>query len=415
MAELSEISRFDAETNFRLDRLWSEFEDPSVEQEFQRHHRIANHAALVRALMFCSVFYVAFAVTDISALGYTRATLVLFLARCCVALTCVVSLRIASLRQVSVTSLRMAASAVEVVGFTAFMAITWLRPTGMTVHCMSMGIMLIVVYNFIPNKLIWALLIALAATAGFVAISAASKALDPSALLTSSMLLVFTNALGYVMARRHNRLIRDQFCQHAMLRNLSVRDYLTGCFNRRYLTDVLFAAELQRTRRYKLKLAVILCDIDHFKQINDTYGHPAGDAVLRTFAAMLLAHTRHQVDSVIRYGGEEFLLLLPQTDLAGAALLAERIRQSLELTTTRAWDGREVRSTASFGVVAVNCAGESDSALVTEESLVGAADAQLYRAKNAGRNRVCASAGPDVWGSSGRDAGQEGNVAFVQR
>jgi diguanylate cyclase (GGDEF)-like protein len=272
-----------------------------------------------------------------------------------------------------------------------------------------------VVYNFIPNKLIWALLIALAATAGFVAISAASKALDPSALLTSSMLLVFTNALGYVMARRHNRLIRDQFCQHAMLRNLSVRDYLTGCFNRRYLTDVLFAAELQRTRRYKLKLAVILCDIDHFKQINDTYGHPAGDAVLRTFAAMLLAHTRHQVDSVIRYGGEEFLLLLPQTDLAGAAMLAERIRQSLELTTTRAWDGREVRSTASFGVVAVNCAGESDSALVTEESLVGAADAQLYRAKNAGRNRVCASAAPDVWGSSGRDAGQEGNVAFVQR
>jgi hypothetical protein len=65
--------------------------------------------------------------------------------------------------------------------------------------------------------------------------------------------------------------------------------------------------------------------------------------------------------------------------------------------------------------VAVNCAGESDSALVTEESLVGAADAQLYRAKNAGRNRVCTSAAPDVWGSSGRDAGQEGNVAFVQR
>jgi diguanylate cyclase (GGDEF)-like protein len=277
-----------------------------------------------------------------------------------------------------------------------------------------MCIMLIVVYNFIPNKLIWALLISLAATGGFVAISAASKTLEPSALLTSSMLLVFTNALGYVMARRHNRLVRDEFCQHAMLRNLSVRDYLTGCFNRRYLTDVLFNAELQRTRRYKLKLAIILCDIDHFKQINDTYGHPAGDAVLRTFAAMLLAHTRQQIDSVIRYGGEEFLLLLPQTDITGAMALAERMRQSFELATTRGWDGREVRSTASFGVVAVNCADELG--LVTEESLVGAADAQLYRAKNAGRNRVCAGAAPAAAGisdSPDRDAGQEGMVALT--
>jgi diguanylate cyclase (GGDEF)-like protein len=361
MAEPTEVPRFDAETNFKLDRLWSEFEDASVEQEFQHHHRIATHTTLVRTLVFSGVFYVAFAFSDIAALGYSRTTFVLFLARCCLALTCVVGLRVASLLQVSVASLRAAASAVEIVGFTAFMMITWLRPTGMATHCMSMCILLIVVYNFIPNKLIWALLISLAATIAFIAISVALKTLDSSALLTSSMLLVFTNVLGYVTARRHNRLVRDEFCQHALLRNLSVRDYLTDCFNRRYLTDVLFDAELQRTRLYKSKLAVILCDIDHFKQINDSYGHPAGDAVLRTFAALLLAHTRHEVDSVIRYGGEEFLLLLPQTDVAGATVLAERMRQSFELTTTRAWDGREIRSTASFGVVAVDCAGRPAS------------------------------------------------------
>jgi diguanylate cyclase (GGDEF)-like protein len=404
MAEPTEVPRFDAETNFKLDRLWSEFEDASVEQEFQHHHRIATHTTLVRTLVFSGVFYVAFAFSDIAALGYSRTTFVLFLARCCLALTCVVGLRVASLLQVSVASLRAAASAVEIVGFTAFMMITWLRPTGMATHCMSMCILLIVVYNFIPNKLIWALLISLAATIAFIAISVALKTLDSSALLTSSMLLVFTNVLGYVTARRHNRLVRDEFCQHALLRNLSVRDYLTDCFNRRYLTDVLFDAELQRTRLYKSKLAVILCDIDHFKQINDSYGHPAGDAVLRTFAALLLAHTRHEVDSVIRYGGEEFLLLLPQTDVAGATVLAERMRQSFELTTTRAWDGREIRSTASFGVVAVDCAGGSGLDLVTEESLVGAADAQLYRAKNTGRNRVCASAAPSA---PDQDAGQE--------
>jgi len=412
MAELSEISRFDTETNFRLDRLWSEFEDPSVEQEFQLQRRAATHTALVRTLVFSGLFYVAFTITDVAALGYSRTTLVLFLARCCLALTCLIGLRAVTLLRVSVASLRAAASAVEVVGFTAFMMITWLRPAGMVAHCMSMCILLVVVYNFIPNKLIWAGLICVAATIAFIVISAALKTLDPPTFLTSTMLLAFTNVLGYVTARRHNRLARDEFCQHAMLRNLSVRDYLTDCFNRRYLTDVLFDAELQRTRRYKLKLAVILCDIDHFKQINDTYGHPAGDAVLRTFAAMLLAHTRHQVDSVIRYGGEEFLLLLPQTDLAGATVLAERMRQSFELTTTRAWDGREVRSTASFGVVSVNYADESGP--VTEESVVGAADAQLYRAKNAGRNRVCASATPAASSAEGRDAGQE-SVVVVAR
>jgi diguanylate cyclase (GGDEF)-like protein len=394
MAELTEISRFDAATDFKLDRLWSEFEDASVEQEFQRHHRLEHHSALKRTLVFCSLFYVAFAITDVGALGYSRTTFILFLARCLVALTCAISLRAASARHNSTAALRGAASVVEVAGFAVFMLITWLRPSGMPVHDMSMCIMLIVVYNFIPNKLIYALSIAVAATGVFIVISAESNTLTSSELLTSSMLLLFTNALGYVTALRHNRLARDEFCQHALLKNLSVRDYLTGCFNRRYLTDVLFSAELQRARENQSRLAVILCDIDLFKQINDSYGHPAGDAVIRTFSALLLAHTRHDVDSVIRYGGEEFLLLLPQTDIASATVLAERLRQSFELTTAKSWDGRDVRATASFGVVAVDCA--RDSSRVTEESLVGAADAQLYRAKNAGRNRVCASAAPEA-------------------
>ena len=401
MAELTEISRFDATTNFKLDRLWSEFEGASVEQQFQRRHRVANHAMLLRTLVFCSVFYVAFSITDVGALGYSQLAFVLFLGRCLVALTCAICLRAASARHNTLAALRAAASVVEVVGFAVFMLITWLRPTGMPVHAMSMCIMLIVVYNFIPNKLIWAMSIAVAATSAFIMIVAASHTLPSSSLLTSSMLLLFTNALGYVTARRHNRLAREEFCQHALLKNLSVRDYLTGCFNRRYLTDVLFDAELQRARQSKSRLAVILCDIDLFKQINDNYGHPAGDAVIRAFAALLLAHTRHEVDSVIRYGGEEFLLLLPQTDIAGATVLAERLRQSFELTTAKAWDGREVCATASFGVVTVDCG--RDAGLVSEESVVGAADAQLYRAKHDGRNRVCASAAPDV---SDRDNAQ---------
>jgi len=156
MAELTEISRFDAGTNFKLDRIWSEFDDASVEHEFQRYQRIAHHAALVRTLIFCSLFYVAFAITDVGARGYSRATFILFLARCLVALTCAVCLRAANARHNSVPALRAAASVVELVGFAVFMLITWLRPGGMSVHDMSMCIMLIVAYNFIPNKLIYA-------------------------------------------------------------------------------------------------------------------------------------------------------------------------------------------------------------------------------------------------------------------
>lgn len=407
MAELTEISRFDATTNFKLDRVWSEFEDVSVEHEFQRYQRVAHHAALVRTLVFCSLFYVAFAITDAGALGYSHTTFVLFLARCLVALTCAVCLRAAREYHNSIPALRAAASVVEAVGFAVFMLITWLRLGGMSVHEMSMCIMLIVAYNFIPNKLFYALCINVVATVAFIAISSASRMLDPSALLTSSMLLLFTNALGYVTARRHNRLARDEFCQHALLRNLSVRDYLTSCFNRRYLTDVLFNAELQRARKTRSTLAVVLCDIDLFKQINDNYGHPAGDAVIRTFSALLLAHTRHDVDSVIRYGGEEFVLLLPRTDIAGATVLAERMRQAFELAVSKAWDGREIRATASFGVVVVDCARDAERA--TEDSVIGAADAQLYRAKNSGRNQVCANASPVA---TDQDAGQ-GMIAVV--
>jgi len=111
MVEPTEIPRFDAETNFKLDRLWSEFEDASVEKEFQRHHRIANHTSLMRTLVFCTLFYVAFAITDIAALGYSRTTFVLFLGRCCVALTGALSLRVVSFPQVSLASVRAAASA----------------------------------------------------------------------------------------------------------------------------------------------------------------------------------------------------------------------------------------------------------------------------------------------------------------
>jgi diguanylate cyclase (GGDEF)-like protein len=140
-------------------------------------------------------------------------------------------------------------------------------------------------------------------------------------------------------------------------------------------------------------LSVILCDIDHFKRVNDTHGHAAGDAVLNHFAALLQAMTRDASDSVIRYGGEEFLVVLPQTDLAGAQALAERIRAAFAASATAVAGGGTVLATASFGVASVpeRCA----QAPARYETLVGAADAQLYAVKRGGRNGVRGTSVPE--------------------
>ncbi len=129
-----------------------------------------------------------------------------------------------------------------------------------------------------------------------------------------------------------------------------------------------------------------MCDLDHFKAVNDTYGHYGGDAALQRFAALLQSMTRDSIDSVVRYGGEEFLLILPETDLAGGELLAERLRQTLAATAVE-HEGQQISVTASFGVASVDFSSASHTA---HGNMIAAADDLLYAAKNSGRNRVCA-------------------------
>lgn len=156
---------------------------------------------------------------------------------------------------------------------------------------------------------------------------------------------------------------------------LSVTDVLTGLFNRLKL-DRSFSEELTRCHRFGEAFSVILVDLDHFKGVNDTYGHQAGDSVLVDIAAILKANTR-EVDTVGRWGGEEFLILCPRTDGTGAGLLAEKIRASIDSHT---FPGAG-HCTASFGV-AEYVSGD------TAETLTAKADQALYRAKDSGRNRV---------------------------
>ncbi|HLL24015.1 MAG TPA: GGDEF domain-containing protein [Kofleriaceae bacterium] len=167
---------------------------------------------------------------------------------------------------------------------------------------------------------------------------------------------------------------------HENLVSSALRDPLTRLFNKRYLLDRL-DSELKFARRHNTPVTLVLLDLDHFKRINDTYGHLAGDAVLVNMASVLLRAVRNE-DVVARFGGEELAVVLRAIPLEPAALLAERLRKLVEQTST-SHGGREIRATVSMGV-----AGYPSTDAETVEELMEAADRALYRAKHEGRNRV---------------------------
>jgi diguanylate cyclase (GGDEF)-like protein len=166
---------------------------------------------------------------------------------------------------------------------------------------------------------------------------------------------------------------------HLELTRQAARDSLTGMLNRRAFL-VEFERELSRVRRGGTVLSVAMFDLDHFKRLNDVYGHPAGDEVLRSVAASMQACIR-QPDILARYGGEEFALLMPDTDADMALNVAERIRLAVQMNGVE-WKGERLSVTLSGGVAAYAANG------TTTETLIAASDAALYEAKGAGRNRL---------------------------
>ncbi len=177
----------------------------------------------------------------------------------------------------------------------------------------------------------------------------------------------------------HAVVALDNARLHRIVERQALVDGLTGLANRRQCEETL-EDELARVDRFGGSLAVVVADLDWFKDINDEHGHPAGDAVLREFA-VLLQETVRDVDLAGRWGGEEFVLVLPGTDLAGGAQLAERIRAALAGRVVLTIDGSPIPVSASFGVAAIPPA-------KTVSELFAAADTALYRAKRAGKNRV---------------------------
>jgi two-component system cell cycle response regulator len=164
------------------------------------------------------------------------------------------------------------------------------------------------------------------------------------------------------------------------LRRQATRDQLTELWNRSAMFDIL-AAEVKRAKRDSSTVSILMVDLDHFKRVNDTFGHAAGDAVLREAARRMVACVR-LYDSVCRYGGEEFLIILPGCDVAGATLRAEEIRVAIAKDAFQIPEGR-LDITCSVGVA---CSSDANSLDLSE--LVREADEALYAAKHNNRNRV---------------------------
>ena len=176
---------------------------------------------------------------------------------------------------------------------------------------------------------------------------------------------------------------RQARAAQAELRRLASIDELTGDANRRWFT-AMASRELERCRRFNHQLALLMIDVDHFKRVNDTHGHAVGDEVLKAFTRVLEGNLR-SVDLLGRLGGEEFAVVLPESDAAAAAHTAERLRAAVEGLQFPLEDGSTLKITTSVGIAILAGAGEN------LDSLLARADTALYSAKRDGRNRVAVS------------------------
>ena len=168
---------------------------------------------------------------------------------------------------------------------------------------------------------------------------------------------------------------------HRQIQRQAVTDELTGLSNVRHFHELL-DQEIERAQRFENHIGLLMLDIDNFKKVNDTYGHPQGDLVLKEVARVIEEQSR-DIDFPARYGGEEMSVILPQTDMGGAAMLAERMREAIERLEVKRLDGNGVlKMTASFGAAALP---GSDA---DKRYLIAVADEALYRAKHSGKNRV---------------------------
>ncbi len=383
---------------YTISKWLAEFADRDTELAFQEHIQHMINRQLRIVLIVWAVLLLLFAMPDFQALGVTRPFYYLLAYRVVIALALLlVVLNIKS--KTDFFKISYIVTAIVIVGFTGFMLLFYFRPDIVTWIVGVIMIQIIALMMFIPIRFSLAFVGGLY---GVVITLATRWAMGSSKanLIGLFFVLMLPFVLGAATAMRLGISQRKQFAllsqtakinqelaleidrRRALelkLTEMAATDPLTGLYNRREY-EMLFTHEIERARRADTPLSVCIVDLDHFKKVNDTYGHGAGDEVLRRTAGLLKDKLR-SMDIVGRLGGEEFIILLPQTTIDQAAMIGNRILEALAATDIDT-GAAIIRITATIGISQMIPSDPNFNAIIQR------ADEALYRGKETGRNRV---------------------------
>ncbi|MBZ0331199.1 GGDEF domain-containing protein [Halomonas sp. ANAO-440] len=383
----------------------SEFQDSALEALHRRTMLAQDAQQLCYALWAISGIFFAFTLADFALLGAGSEFLALLAIRTFVALCCM-ALALAVKLQPALAHRRMPVNLAYFVGITGLLFTIPLHPGTDGLHIATMVVATTTLYLLVPNRLHWILVWNAYLAIGFAVVLGFSSDLSPGMLASGLLLLGFANLLGWVTLTRLNRLQRRQFALlleeqdnnrklqseiderrllEQQLRFLASTDHLTGIANRRHFFE-LAARELNRTKREDTPLAICMVDIDLFKELNDHHGHAVGDLVLATVATCCASVLR-DTDIIGRYGGEEFIIALPGSDVATATVIAERLRAKVA-TLSLPMLGETPMLSVTVGVSLV-----AEEEMTLEPAMLRA-DEALYEGKAQGRNRVVVADAP---------------------
>lgn len=385
-------------TDYALSGWRGEFVNAATEQAYRKHSEKEAARSLRRALLIWATLVVLFGLVDYPVLGHGYDFQLLFgwrLATAAVLLLLYWHLR----RKPSLVSDGYAVTAAEVFGSVLFFLLYFLRHDMVSWVIAVVAIALLALFMFVPNRVYLSLL-----AAGFLSIGmmvcVAARGMGADKVIGLGFILALPTAVGFFTALRWQLAQRRQYsllmqvissnrelhgeikrreALEAELKRQATTDPLTGLFNRRQY-EMLFQRERERCARLGQEMTLCVMDLDHFKRVNDQHGHDAGDAVLKHVAQHLSCSLRHS-DIVGRFGGEEFILILPDTGLEQAVAVLNRLREELAQTPVPV-RGQLLPVSATFGVTVVQ---PDDTDL---EVTIRRADVALYEGKGAGRNRV---------------------------
>ncbi|MBA6418544.1 MULTISPECIES: GGDEF domain-containing protein [Pseudomonas] len=383
---------------YHLSAWRGEFTHPEIERGYRQHNQLTFARHLRRCLVVWLVLLLLFGLLDYPALGVsTEFAIVAGLRLATAVLLLALFFQLKSKPELATEGY--AVTAIEVFGFVLFFFLYFIRHDIVSWIIGVVAMLIISLYVFVSNRVYLSTLAACFGIAGML-YSVWLNGFGAPELIGLLFMLSLPTVVGFFTALRLQTVQRQQYALfkqvssinrnlqneikqrealEAELKRQATTDPLTGLLNRRQY-EMLFNRERERCTRQEKHISLCVADLDYFKRINDTYGHDVGDLALR-HVADLFNRTLRQSDVLGRYGGEEFVLILPDTDLDQAADVVNRLREALQASTLKIPSG-EIRLTATFGLAQV--AGAEKNI----DSVIKRADRALYDGKAAGRNRV---------------------------